>query len=61
LVNTHGEYRYIARNVATILKVKFIDSNSITEKQESGLGEEGSRKLHLIYNPGEEATYPEGI
>jgi len=61
LVDTHGEYRYTARNVATKLKVKFIDANSITEKLESGLGEEGSKKLHLIYNPGEQAAYPEGI
>ena len=61
MVDTHGKYRYTARNVATKLKVKFIDANSITEKLESGLGEEGSKKLHLIYNKGEEAAYPEGI
>ena len=43
LVDTHGEYRYTARNVATNLKVKFIDANSITEKLESGLGEEAQK------------------
>ena len=61
LVDTHGEYRYTARNVATNLKVKFIDANSITEKLESGLGEEGSKKLHMIYDAGQEAAYPDGI
>ena len=29
LVDTHGEYRYTAKNVATNLKVNFIDANSI--------------------------------
>jgi pectinesterase len=61
LVDTHGEYRYTARNVATNLKVKFIDANSITEKLESGLGEEGSKKLHMIYAAGQQAAYPNGI
>jgi len=60
LVDTHGEYRYTAKNVATNLKVNFIDANSITEKLESDLGEEGSKKLHMIYEPGQEAAYPDG-
>ena len=60
LVDTHGDYRKSAKNVADTLKIKFIDANAITEKLENDLGEEGSKKLHMIYAPGEEAAYPDG-
>ena len=60
-VDTHGNYRNVAKNVATILKANFVDGNSITTKLESDLGEEGSKKLHMIYAPGEQASYPDGI
>ena len=60
-VNTHGDYRYSAKNVAAALKANFIDGNTITTKLESGLGEEGSMKLHMIYAVGEQAAYPDGI
>ena len=44
LVDTHGDYRKSAKNVADNLKVNYIDGNAITEKLESDLGEEGSKK-----------------
>ena len=49
LVDTHGDYRKSAKNVADKLKVNYIDANAITEKLESDLGEEGSKKLNLIH------------
>ena len=61
LVDTHGDYRLSAKNVATAMNVHYVDANAITEKLESDLGEEGSKKLHLIYAAGEEAAYPDGV
>jgi pectinesterase len=61
LVDTHGEYRKTAKNLAKKLKVSFVDANSITEKLEKSLGEKGSQKLHMIYKPGQVAAYPKGI
>ena len=61
LTDTHGDYRYSAKNVATAMKVHFVDANAITEKLESELGEEGSKKLHMIFPAGQEAAYPDGI
>jgi len=61
LVDSHGDYRLSAKNVATSLKVNYVDGNGITEKLESDLGEEGSKKLHMIFAAGEQAAYPDGI
>ena len=61
LVDTHGDYRKSAKNVADTLKINYIDANAITEKLESDAGEEGSKKLHMIYAAGQEAAYPNGI
>ena len=60
LTDTHGEYRKVAKSVADTLKINYIDANVITEKLESDLGEEGSKKLHMIYEPGEEPSLPNG-
>ena len=61
LVDTHGDYRLRAKIVAESLKVHYIDGNAITEKLEKNLGEERSKRLHLIFAPGEQAAYPDGI
>ena len=61
LVDTHGDYRKSAKNVATAMNAHYVDANAITEKLESDLGEEGSKKLHMIFAAGEEAAYPDGI
>ena len=61
LVDTHGEYKNTAKNLAKKLKVSFVDANSITEKLEKSLGEKGSQKLHMIYKPGQVAAYPKGV
>ena len=61
LVDSHGEYRKTAKTLAKKLKINFVDVNSITEKLESSLGENGSKKLHMIYKAGQVAAYPNGI
>ena len=61
LVDSHGDYRLRAKVVAKSLNVHYIDANAITEKLEKQLGEEGSKKLHLIYAAGEKASYPNGV
>ena len=47
--------------VADSLNVHFIDGNAITQRVEKNLGEERSKKLHLIFEPGDQAAYPNGI
>ncbi len=60
LVDTHGGYRLSAKNVATKYKVNYVDANALTEKLEKSLGEAKSKKLHMIYEPGEIPSLPEG-
>lgn len=60
LIDTHGEYLVSPRNVAKELNVIFVDANKITHDLEQGLGSEGSKKLHMIFAPGEQPSLPEG-
>lgn len=60
LVDTHGPYRIVPREVAQRMNVHFIDANRITHDLEQGLGVEGSKKLHMWFRPGEEPSVPEG-
>ena len=60
LVDTHGEYPLVVRMVAKDLDVPFIDMQWLTEQLEVKFGPEDSAKLHLHFNPGEVAYYPEG-
>ncbi len=60
LKDTHGEYAVAPRNVARELGVPFIDANAITHDLEQGLGVEGSKRLHMIFGPGETPSLPEG-
>ncbi|MBN2236930.1 MAG: rhamnogalacturonan acetylesterase [Bacteroidales bacterium] len=60
LVDTHGEYPMEARLVAQELNVPFIDLQSLTEKMEEAYGVEKSKDLHLHYQVGEIAYYPDG-
>ena len=61
LVDTHKAYRTVAKTVASKLNVLYIDGNNYTEKLETNLGEKGSKKLHMIYGPGEQPSLPNGI
>ncbi len=60
LIDTHGAYAIAPINVAKELDVPFIDANKITHDLEQSLGVEGSKKLHMIFAPGETPSIPEG-
>ncbi len=60
LIDTHGDYAIAPINVAKELDVPFINANKITHDLEQGLGVEGSKKLHMIFEPGETPSIPEG-
>lgn len=60
LYDTHGDYRFSPANVAKEMGVVFIDANAITHELEQGLGREASKKLHMIFAPGEHPSLPKG-
>jgi pectinesterase len=60
LVDTHGLYRVAPRDVAQRMNCLFVDANQITHDLETRLGKEGSKKLHMWYQPGEHPALPKG-
>lgn len=60
LIDTHGAYLDSPKRVASEMNVLFIDANKITHDLEQGLGVEGSKKLHMIFAPGETPSLPKG-
>lgn len=60
LVDTHGEYTLETRLVANEYKVPFIDLQYLTEQLEEAYGIEGSKKLHLHFEPEEIDYYKDG-
>ena len=60
LQDTHGEYLVSPYRVAKEMNVVFIDANKITHDLEQRLGVEGSKKLHMIFAPGETPSLPQG-
>ncbi len=60
LIDTHGAYVVAPRNVAKAMNVPFVDATKITHDIETGLGIEGSRKLHMWFLPGENRQVPKG-
>jgi DNA sulfur modification protein DndE len=60
LVKTHGEYPDVVREVATVLKVPFIDMEKKSEQLFSELGPEGTKKIFLWVPPGEYKLLPQG-
>lgn len=60
LVDTHGEYPLETRLVALEFKVPFIDLQYLTEQLEESYGVEGSKKLHLHFEKGENLFYKDG-
>ena len=60
LKDTHGLYAVAPRNVADSLHVNFVDATKITHDLEQGLGVEGSKILHMWYQPGEHPALPGG-
>ncbi len=60
LIDTHGEYPLETRLVALEYDVPFIDLQYFTENLEESYGLEGSKKLHLHFEPGEHPYYKDG-
>lgn len=60
LEDTHGNYTLVTRLVAQEFKVPLIDLHYLTELLEESYGEEGSKKLHLHFEPGENSYFPDG-
>ncbi|RXP46879.1 rhamnogalacturonan acetylesterase [Lutibacter sp. HS1-25] len=60
LVDTHGAYPAEVRLVAQQYNVPFIDLQYLTEQLEESYGVEGSKKLHLHFEPGEISYYKDG-
>ena len=59
--DTHGEYPDIVRSVAKELGVFLIDMHRSSETVIVRYGVEGSKRLFLHLNPGENGNYPNGI
>lgn len=60
LLDAHGNYTLQARLVAQEMNVPFFDMQYLTEQMEITYGVEESKKLHLHYEPGENAFFPDG-
>jgi len=60
LIDTHGEYPDIVRNLSSELKVPLIDMQKKSQKLVSELGEEGSLPLFLQIPAGVYKKVPEG-
>ena len=60
LVDTHGNYPLVARLVAEKMDVPFVDMGWLTERLEMQYGPEGSKKLHLHLEPGDDPYEPKG-
>jgi lysophospholipase L1-like esterase len=60
LIDTHGEYPLETRLVALEYNVPFIDMQYMTEQLEVTYGIEGSKQLHLHFEPNENTYFPDG-
>lgn len=47
LVDTHGDYRIVPRNVAEEMGVAFVDMNALTHELVQGLGKDASKSLYM--------------
>lgn len=61
LIDDHGPYPAVARELAFQFKVDFVDLNWSSEMLVTDLGKEKSRSLYLHLAPGENDNYPEGV
>jgi lysophospholipase L1-like esterase len=60
LIDTHGEYPFVVREVAESLDVPFIDLQLRSERLVISAGEEASKAIYLWIKPGEYEMYPNG-
>lgn len=61
LIDTHGEYPVVVREIAAAEKVPLLELNQLTARMEEEAGVEGSKKFHLWFSPGEHPAAPKGI
>jgi lysophospholipase L1-like esterase len=61
LVDTHGEYTKVVRDVAKQAEVPLLDLQKLTTTLETTHGIEGSKKLHLWFAPGEHPHLLKGL
>ncbi len=60
LVDTHGAYPFVARQVAEQMGVPFIDMQLLTEDYVAGLGPEKSKEIYLWVEAGKYEKFPDG-
>ena len=60
LVDTHGLYPLVMRQVATELSVPFIDLQFKSENLVLSTGQEKSKEIYLWIESGQNPMYPEG-
>lgn len=60
LVDTHGAYPFVAREVAREMEVPFIDMQLLTEEYVIALGPEKSKETYLWVAPGAYEKFPDG-
>lgn len=60
LVDTHGDYLVVTREVAAAENVPLLDLHARTTALEESFGVEGSKRLHLWIEPNTFARQPEG-
>jgi lysophospholipase L1-like esterase len=61
LIDTHGEYPAVVRDVARQENVPLLDLQKSTAALETTHGIEGSKKLHLWFAPGEHPKLSKGL
>ena len=60
LIDTHGEYPFVVRDVAREYDVPFVDLQFKSENLVLGLGEEKSKEIYLWVEPGVYPKCPDG-
>ncbi len=60
LVDTHGAYAVVPRQVAEELQVPFVDMTALTRQLVESLGPEQSKALYMWIPAGKYAAHPEG-
>ncbi len=60
MVPTHGDYPMVVREIAEQEGIPLLEMEALTTRLEESKGVEGSRALHLWFEPGELAIMPDG-
>lgn len=60
LLDTHGDYPVVVRELAAEEKVPLLELNVLTSEMERAAGVEDSKKFHLWFAPGEHPKLPKG-